>query len=105
MVAGVTCRPGAEALAVAWAAADCICAKRLVPFLPELVPSLERHGHLTVTDEVRGQLLTVSPATVDRMLRPLRAPVRGATTTKRGVLLTMHQIAVRTFADWSDALP
>ena len=27
-----------EALAVAWKAANCICAKRLVPFLPELVP-------------------------------------------------------------------
>ena len=92
------------ALSIAWAAADCICAKRLVPFLPELVPSLERHGHLTIADDVREQLLTVSPATVDRMLRPLRAPVRGATTTKRGVLLK-HQIAVRTFADWSDARP
>src|SRR5256885_1864437 len=39
-----------------------------------------------------------------RLLRPLRAPSRGATTTRRGVLLK-HQIAVRTFADWSDARP
>lgn len=29
-----------EALATAWAAANFICAKRLVPFLPELVGSL-----------------------------------------------------------------
>src|SRR3989442_5646131 len=92
------------ALSVAWAAADRICAKRLVPFLSELVPSLERHGHLTLADEVRDQLLAVSPATVDRLLRPLRAPARGAPTTPRGVLLK-HQIAVRTFADWSDARP
>src|SRR4051812_36401176 len=34
------------ALAVCWAAANEVCAKRLVPFLPELVESLERHGHL-----------------------------------------------------------
>jgi hypothetical protein len=33
------------ALVVAWTAANRICAKRLVPFLPELVPTLERHGH------------------------------------------------------------
>jgi len=36
------------ALLIAWAAANCICAKRLVPFLPELVPALERHGHLAL---------------------------------------------------------
>jgi len=43
-----------EALRVAWAAANGICGKRLVPFLPELVASLERHGHLHLTDEVRA---------------------------------------------------
>src|SRR5262245_17720098 len=49
-----------EALRVAWAASNGICAKRLVPFLPELVPILERHGHLSLTDVVRGQLLALS---------------------------------------------
>lgn len=33
-----------EALAIAWAATNFICAKRLVPFLPKLVKSLEDHG-------------------------------------------------------------
>ena len=37
-----------EALVIAWMAADRIRAKRLVPFLPEMVASLERHGHLAV---------------------------------------------------------
>src|SRR3954463_7327557 len=46
-----------EALRVAWTAANAICSKRLVPFLPELVPVLERHGHLQLTDEVRTLLL------------------------------------------------
>src|SRR5712692_9978687 len=59
-----------EALSVVWSAANGICAKRLVPFLPELIPTLERHGHMVVTDEVREQLLTLSAATVDRLLRP-----------------------------------
>jgi hypothetical protein len=39
---------GAEvqaALASAWTAANGICGKRLAPFLPELIPALERHGH------------------------------------------------------------
>jgi Integrase core domain len=92
-----------QALGVVWSAANGICAKRLVPFLPEFVPTLERHGHLVVTDEVRVQLLELSPATVDRLLRPLRQP-HGLSTTKPGRLLK-HQIPVRTFAEWTDVKP
>jgi hypothetical protein len=50
-----------EALHLAWLAANRICAKRLVPFLPTQVESLERHRQLT--PEVRRQLLTISSAT------------------------------------------
>ena len=57
-----------DALAVAWAAANCICGKRLVPFLPELVPVLEQHGHLQLSAEARTLLLALSPATADRLL-------------------------------------
>jgi hypothetical protein len=92
-----------KALSVAWLAANGICAKRLVPFLPELIPTLERHGHLVVSDEVRAQLLELSPATVDRLLRPLRQP-HGLSTTKPGRLLK-KQIPVRTFAEWTDVKP
>jgi hypothetical protein len=95
-----------EALAIAWTAANCICAKRLVPFLPALVPSLEAHGHLTLSDDVRTQLFAISPATADRILSPLRpgGRTRGATTTKAGTLLK-HQVPVRTFADWNETQP
>src|ERR1700694_2711708 len=92
-----------QALGVVWSAANGICAKRLVPFLPELAPTLERHGHLVVTDEVRARLLELSPATVDRLLRPLRQP-HGLSTTKPGRLLK-HQIPIRTFAEWTDVKP
>jgi hypothetical protein len=39
-----------ETLRLAWTAANQIFAKRLVPFLPTLIASLERHGHLHLTD-------------------------------------------------------
>ncbi|KKK47973.1 hypothetical protein LCGC14_3149800, partial [marine sediment metagenome] len=83
------------ALAVAWTAANCICGKRLVPFLPELVRSLEDHGHLSLAGAVRSQLLAMSPATADRILAELRPEDRrrGATTTKAGLLLK-HQVPV-----------
>lgn len=94
------------ALRLAWEAANCICAKRLVPFLPELVPVLERHGYLTLAEEVRAGLLAISPATADRILSPIRRDpaLRGISTTKAGTLLK-HQIPVRTFSDWDDAQP
>ncbi len=95
-----------DALVVAWTAANRICAKRLVPFLPELVPALERHGHLTLTDAVRAQLFALSPATADRILRPYRerdAP-HGVTTTRPGLLIK-QQVPVRTFTGWDDVRP
>jgi hypothetical protein len=49
----------------------------------------------------------MSAATVDRALKPLREQTkarRGISTTKAGTLLK-RQIAIRTFADWSDARP
>ncbi len=95
-----------EALAIAWQAANCICAKRLVPFLPTLIPQLERYGHLQLADDVRTQLLAISPATADRLLHAVRQDARpsGKTTTKRGTLLK-HQIPIRTFHDWNETSP
>ncbi len=95
-----------DALRVAWLAANRVCAKRLVPFLPDLIASLERHGHLSLSAEVRAQVLRISPATVDRLLRPLRQQnaARGLSTTKAGALLK-HQVPVRTFAEWDDVRP
>ncbi len=94
------------ALEIAWAAANCIGAKRLVPFLPTLIPILEQHGHLTLSDDVRSQLLALSPATAERLLQRVRTTgqPRGVSTTKAGSLLK-RQIPVRTFADWDDAAP
>ena len=94
------------ALRVAWEAANGICRKRLVPFLPELVPALERHGHLQLTDDVRAQLLALSAATADRLLAGARRAggPRGIATTKPGALLK-QQVPLRTFAGWDDAAP
>jgi hypothetical protein len=95
-----------EALAHCWLAANGICSKRLVPFLPELVAALERHGHLTLTDETRAALLALCPATADRLLQPRRqggppGGPGGATPAPR----LKQQVAVRTFADWQERGP
>jgi hypothetical protein len=57
-----------HALFLVWHAANRICAKRLIPFLPILLEALERHEHLHLTEECRRQLLSMSAATADRRL-------------------------------------
>lgn len=93
------------ALIAAWRAVNEICAKRLVPFLPELVTALERYGHLSLASPVRERLLSISAATADRLLKPERQKYgKGMSTTKPGGLLK-KQIKIRTFADWDDVVP
>ncbi|MGZ8955507.1 MAG: integrase catalytic domain-containing protein, partial [Methylovulum sp.] len=76
-----------------------------VPFLPELVAVMERHGHLRLPAEVRTRLLSISASTTDRLLRPERESIKlGVSTTRSGNLLK-HQIQVRTFAEWDDVTP
>ena len=94
------------ALKVAWEASDRLCSRRLQPFLPELVGVLERHGELSLESEVRDQLCQLSPATIDRRLRPhrQRGQRRPFSSTKPGSLLKA-QIPIRTFADWNEERP
>ena len=82
-----------------------ICSKRLVPFLPALVAAMERHGHLRLPSDVRTRLLSISPATVDRLLRPERVRINKSVSTTRSGSLLKHQVPVRTFADWDDVVP
>ncbi len=84
------------ALVQLWESSGCICSKRLVPFLPGLVDSLERFGHLRLASDVRGLVLNLSIATADRLLEPARsAQARGLSTTKPNRILR-KQIPLRT---------
>ncbi len=94
-------------LKILWAIAGGLCGKRLAPFLRDAVPVLERFEELPgLTREQRHKLLTVSPATIDRLLAPERAKyaLKGRSTTRPGSLLK-HQIPVRTYSDWDEAKP
>jgi len=95
-----------DALVTLWRAANGICSKRLVPFLPELIAVLERCGELQLDADTKALVLQMSPATVDRLLRPQRQGLRrrGLGTTKPGTLLK-RQIPIRTFADWDETRP
>jgi hypothetical protein len=93
-----------EALIVLWEAADRICGKRLKAVLPDLVASLERHGHLALDPAVRRRLLAASAATLDRLLAPVRGTMPGRKKRKRPTKPS-QQVPVRTFADWKEPSP
>ncbi|GAC1326333.1 MAG: hypothetical protein NVSMB2_25340 [Chloroflexota bacterium] len=81
---------------------------RLAPFLPELLDRLRRRQALREFPiAVQARLAGMSAATVDRALKASREhakKLRGLSTTKAGTLLK-QQVAIRTFADWSDVRP
>jgi hypothetical protein len=93
-----------EALIVLWEAADRICGKRLKAVLPDLVASLEQHGHLALDATVRQRLLAASAATIDRLLASVRGTSSGRKKRKKATKPS-KQVPVRTFADWHEPPP
>jgi len=93
-----------SALIVLWEASDRVCGKRLKALLPILVPALERNGHLNLAEPLRPKLLSMSAATIDRLLR---APRSAGQTKKprRAEPEPRRRIKMRTFADWNDPAP
>jgi len=94
-----------SALAFVWRITNQICSKRLVPVLPEILDNLETHGHLSLSNEARSQILKVSATTIDRALKLERAKAgRSLSLTKHSNLLK-NQVPIRTFTEWNDVQP
>lgn len=96
-----------DVLAHIWYLSDCICGKRLAPFIRETVPILKKFNEINIDQETEEKLLKISPATIDRLLRKKKMKYRikkGKSWTKPGTLLK-HSIAIRTFADWNEKIP
>lgn len=95
-----------QAIALFWEASDRVCGKRLRAMLPLLVAAMERHSHIDLAPEVRDGVLTMSAATIDRILRGARSG--GATgRVKRSPpsAAVRRAVPVRTFSDWGDPAP
>ena len=95
-----------EALALLWEASDRVCSKRLAPMIPVLLPALERHGQLAPDAERRAALLSVSPATIDRLLSETRIAAAQGRRRRAGFSSAVRRSGpVRTFGDWGDPPP
>ncbi len=94
------------ALRFCWAVLGAPTGKRLAPVIGELVPTLRRFEELKIGDDTERSLISMSAATMDRRLKADRAKMmlRGRSHTKPGSLLK-DAIAIRTWAQWNDAIP
>ena len=100
---GPALRPVLERL---WGASDQLCGKLLRPVLPTLLAALETHHGVVLSPVTRAALLAASPATLDRLLQPVRRR-RGRQPRRAASAVTAlkSQIPIRTWGDWADVTP
>jgi hypothetical protein len=87
-----------------WIAASLPCSTRLKAIIPEWLPGyIKTYG--PISQKTAVALLRISPSSIDRMLKPVRAKYtkHGRATTKPGTLLRKH-IPVKT-NQWDESRP
>jgi len=94
-----------------WAVAGGMCGKYLAVSMGQWLDAMEAAQDLVIgrdryDAQVRGELLSMSAATIDRYLVPVKArdPIRGRSATKPGSLLR-NSISVRKAGDEIEAEP
>jgi hypothetical protein len=82
------------------------CGKLLCPMLRSMLRFILADGNWNISEEHQALLLRVSPATIDRLLRPVKKKLwpKGRSLTKPGPLLK-HQIPVRVYFRWDERKP
>ena len=95
-----------DALMALWEASDRVCGKRLVVMIPTLLPALERHGRLQLGAIERTLVLSVSAATIDRLLGDVKIAAAGGRRRRVGFHSAIRrEVPIRTFNDWNDPPP
>lgn len=86
-----------------WIKTNLPCSKRLSASIPLWLPFCEREFSLSTG--IKEKILTISPATIDRLLKPYRSHYKkkGLSTTKPGSILKKH-IPVKT-NQWDEFQP
>lgn len=93
-----------DALKQIWIATNLICSKRLKEAIPDWIGFYQQeYGYLPI--EISRKILKISPATIDRLLRPIKHLYRGKgrSATKPGLFLK-HHIPIKT-NQWDEKKP
>jgi len=96
----------AVALVNLWKFFRYVCGERLVHLLRANIDVISRKRRFIITPEIKEKLLTISRATVERLLTGERKKhkMKGKSATKKGALLK-NQIPVRRFWAWNEKQP
>lgn len=86
-----------QALLVLWEASDRLCGKRLKALIPQLIPAMERHGHLCLNPTLREQLIKISASSIDRLLKEAHATA--GKKRNRAINRVSKSIPIRTFSE------
>lgn len=91
-----------QALKDIWVTANLPCAKRLKAMLPDWLPHYRK---FILPEDVKDKLLTISPATIDRLMDTFRGKYskQGLCTTKPGSIIK-KRIPVKT-KQWDETMP
>ena len=86
-----------------WKFFDYMCGKRLVVLIRMNIELLMHQPELCIDGEVKKKLMSISAATIDRILKPEREKMslRSRSPTRPGPILK-HQIPIRTFYPWDE---
>lgn len=90
-----------EYLLTTWKASNCPCSKRLKAIIPIWLPNYDK----LLSDEIRNLILTVSPATIDRLFNKFRDKYKkhGLSTTRPGSIIRDY-IPIKT-DQWDETRP
>jgi len=95
-----------DAVVALWEASDRVCGKRLKVMIPTLLPALERHGRLELSQADRVLVLEVSATTIDRQLVDTKIAAAGGKRRRVGFYSAIRrEVPIRTFNDWNDPAP
>lgn len=88
-----------NALAMIWEAAGHPGSRRLKALMPDVMPALATNGRLPLALDpvVRGKLLSMSAATIDRLLVPVRAKSAAMRLESRLIAVTESLAALASF--------
>jgi hypothetical protein len=92
------------ALEVVWRVFDFPCGQRLAPVVRAELDRLRRMKELDISEQTAEKLLRVSPATIDRLLRPKKGEIKDRRRySSRGANLIAKKIPLR-MTDWETSL-
>lgn len=95
-----------QAVGQLWELFGYLCGKRLVPVIRAALPFLDTQEFVRVSESTKDALAVISPATVDRLLKPRRAAMRlKGTGYTRATAALSDKIPIRTFGEWQDVAP